>query len=252
MKTSVCLAAIVLTSCMTSEQQEDAAGVFIRLVTIDVDSVSIPEWTSAVRLLARAKREHNPDGCCEWLMYREGAHRFHVILQSDSMGDVAEPEDLLEAFAGTDGEVVFRDGLRRLQATRYVVSADVLHQMDFRWSTVTEMDVETNPKASLTRYWVRSGRESDFDEAVSSYVRFLEEIEYPYPVEGFRWRIGSPGMNYLVVFPDAWEGFLEWTVEKAAHSRGRDGEYRSLLAGIARTVSREENHRLDYVPDMSS
>ena len=84
------------------------------------------------------------------------------------------------------------------------------------------------------------------------YAALLKAVEYPYPVEGFRWRVGSPGVNYVAVFPDAWAGFFgEHDMRTVLRHHGREAEYEALLHRIASAVYRVEQHDIDFAPSLS-
>ncbi|MGE0555226.1 MAG: hypothetical protein AB7R55_17490 [Gemmatimonadales bacterium] len=229
-----------------------AEGVYVRLLDVRVEPSDAAVWEAAVEGVARAARVSQLEACCAWLLYREGPYRYRVVLFSDGLADLDTPESFAEAFAGTPGEALFRASVQRLQRTRYEVVEDLIHQMVRGWSTVDEMSTASHPKGRLTKYWVRPGADAAFDAAMREYAALLTAVGYPYPVEGFRWRVGSPSVNYVVVFPDAWSGFLgENGIRPTLERHGRAADYDALLMRIAATVSRVEYHDIDYDPALS-
>ncbi len=231
---------------------EEDSGVYVRLLTIEVDPADAEEWEIAVQRIAGAARQSDLESCCDWLLYREGPYRYHAVFFSEGLADLDTPESFGRAFAGTPGEAAFREGVRGLQATRYEVTADVVHQMVAGWSTVEGISTATHPKARLTRYWVRPGAEEAFDAAMREHAKLLKAVEYPYPVEGFHWRLGSPNVNYVNVFPDAWAGFFgENDIRAVLRRHDREAEYDALLKRIAATVLRLEHHDIDYASSLS-
>lgn len=245
----------VLPSVAHAQAGEDASselGVFVRLVTISVKPSSSPEWESAVAQIAEAARTSGLEECCDWLLYREGPHLYHAVFFSTGMEDLDTPESFARAFSGTPGEKSFWEGIRKMQATQYEVLGDLVHQMDDRWSTVESMSTASHPKGVMTRYWVRPGAEDDFDETIRDLMELLKAVEYPYPVEGFRWRVGSPNVNYINVFPDSWQAFYDGNNPRAfLERRGRLSEWEELQQRIAASVIRVEEHYIDFLEELS-
>lgn len=256
---AICLLLVLLAFGMVtyaSAQDEsvggEGSGVYVRLVTIEVDPADAPDWEATVQRIARAARQSNLESCCDWLLYREGPYRYRAVFFSEGFADLDTPESFGRAFAGTPGEAAFREGVRRIQTTRYEVTEDVVHQMVAGWSTVEGMSTATHPKARITKYWVRPGAEKAFDKAMREQAKLLKAVKYPYPVEGFRWRLGSPNVNYVNVFPDAWAGFFgENSIRAVLRRHDREAEYDALLKRIAATVLRMEHHYIDYASSLS-
>jgi hypothetical protein len=244
------LALIVLFATSARAQQD--GGVYVRLLDIRVEPDDAMEWEAAVEAIAGAARESSAEFCCDWLLYRQGSFRYRVVFFSDGLGDLVTPEVFANAIAGTPGEDSFRKAVQQLQATRYEVVDDVVHQKIQAWSTVEEMSTATHPKGHLTKYWVRPGAEKAFDAAMRDQTALLKDVAYPYPLEGFQWRVGSPGVNYVVIFPDAWPAFLgEHAVRAVMQRRGREADYQALLDRIAATVYRVEQQDIDFDASLS-
>lgn len=104
----------------------------------------------------------------------------------------------------------------------------------------------------LTKYWVRPGAGAAFDAAMRERARLLREAKYPYPVEGFAWKVGSPGMNYACVFPDSWDAFHGINEVRTVMRRHElEARYDSVMTQIGQAVLRTESIDLDLDPDLS-
>ena len=235
-----------------SSDPESDSGVHVRLVTVDVDPTDALSWEEAVQRIADAARKSNVEHCCDWLLYRQGLYRYHAVFFSKGFADLDTPTSFSHAFAGTPGEQAFRQGVRQLQTTRYEVAGDTVHEMVAAWSTVEGMSTATHPRARMTKYWVRPGAERAFDAAMREHAKLLQVVKYPYPVEGFRWRLGSPNANYINIFPDTWARFFgENDVRALLRRHEREAEYDALQERIAATVLRVEQHDIDFVASLS-
>ncbi len=124
--------------------------------------------------------------------------------------------------------------------------------MLYSWSTVRGMSTATHPLVRVAEYWVKPSRVRQFDRAVRDYVALLKRIDYPYPVEGFLWRVGAPGRNLVVTFPDDWSKFFgENRAEEIAAKHGATEELQSARKALAATLEKVEEHYLDFVPELS-
>lgn len=120
------------------------------------------------------------------------------------------------------------------------------------WSTVEGMSTSTHPKGRLTLYWVRPGWEEEFDKAMRKQAILLREVSYPYPVEGFRWRLGSPGVNYIAIFPDNWQSFFaQNAVTTYLSQHGRLADFKAIQERISMSVYRTEQHDIDFDAELS-
>ena len=71
-------------------------------------------------------------------------------------------------------------------------------------------------------------------------------------MEGVRWKLDSPNVHYINVFPDAWDGFFgENDIRAVLRRHDREAEYDALHKRIAATVLRLEHHDLDYASSLS-
>ncbi len=239
-------------SCATGTSAQEHEGVYVRLLDVLVAPEDSRLWEAAVEEIAHAARLSELDSCCDWLLYRQGAYRYRVIFFSDGLSDLVTPEIFANAFIGTPGEKAYLEAVVQLKTTQYEVVDDVVHQIVGAWSTVDAMSTDTHPKGRLTKYWVRPGEEDAFDAAMQAYMALLKEVKYPYPVEGFQWRVGSPGVNYIAVFPDSWTGFFgEHDVHLVVDRHNRRPDYDALLRQIANTVYRVEQQDIDFEPRLS-
>ena len=161
-------------------------------------------------------------------------------------------ESLRQAFAGTASEVRFQTAVDELLETRFLVESQVITQMVNPWSTVEGMSTATHPKARVVKYAVKPNRHDEFDAAIRDYVRLLKEIEYPYPIEGFRWQFGRPGENWLVTFPDNWSDFHGVNdLDTIARQHDAHERLQVIRSRIDNAVRATTQHDLDFVASLS-
>lgn len=236
---------------LASAEVKADGGAYVRSVSIRVSPGDAERWEQAVRMIADAARKARSSDH-DWLLYRAGPFRYWLILFSEGLSDIVTEESFSAAFAGTEGEALFARGVEQLLSTRFEVIRDVVTQQLYSWSTVRSMSTATHPLARVAEYWVRPDSVQQFDRAVQDYVAFLKKIRYPYPVEGFRLRLGAPGRYRLVTFPDDWSKFFgENRVEEIAAKHGATEELQSARKALAATLEKVEEHHLDFVSELS-
>lgn len=245
---------LTLGSVPPASAQGAERGAHARLVQVEVDPPDVPRWEAAVSALAEVARRRAVGGRVDWRLYRAGPARYFGVFVSDSLGDVATPARFAAVLAGADSALAaaWAAGVDSLLATRFRLVTDGVHERVAAWSTARTSSPRAHPKGRLTACHVRPGSQAAFDAALRDYVALLRRARYPYPLEGFRWRLGTPAAHYTVVFPDAWDAFHGQNELSAGLQRvglGRRGE--QVLQALAAACLRIEQHDLDFAPELS-
>ncbi|MCH7848680.1 MAG: hypothetical protein IIB53_10000 [Planctomycetes bacterium] len=227
-------------------------GVYVQALEITVEPEDVDRFENAVGTIAREAATSDIGEDHEWILYRAGLHRYWAILFSEKLQDFDTMESLRQAFAGTASEVRFQTAVDELLETRFLVESQVITQMVNPWSTVEGMSTATHPKARVVKYAVKPNRHDEFDAAIRDYVRLLKEIEYPYPIEGFRWQFGRPGENWLVTFPDNWSDFHGVNdLDTIARQHDAHERLQVIRSRIDNAVRATTQHDLDFVASLS-
>lgn len=234
------------------EPNQDAAGVYTQRVAIRVKPEDAERWENAVSRIAQAADKSRLPGKHHWLMYREGPFQYHLILFSDGFADIDTLESFAIAFAKTEGEGLFKQAIEDIKSTQFEVLSIGVRQQVYSWSTVRSISTDTHPLARAVDYWVRPGSEKEFDTVMREYVSLLKRIHYPYPVEGFRWRLFAPGMYSVVTFPDDWSKFHgENRLELVARKKGAYEQLMENRRRLAAILIRYSQFDLDFASDLS-
>ncbi len=161
-------------------------------------------------------------------------------------------EGLAAAFKGRANQQSFHDSVASLSGTNFDVTMDTLWQQLSEWSTVKSMDPAVNPLAVVTEYSVALSSISNFDQAMRNYIEFLERINYPYPIEGFRWRLGRPGRYWSVTFPDNWPDYFgEKDLKRIVRVKGLTAELSGLQDQLAHACQEMDQTFLTFAPELS-
>ncbi len=234
------------------KNENERLSIFVREVAIKVEPEDANKWEKAMQKMVEAYVKTGSDKL-EWLLYRSQPNEFWIIMFGDSLEDVPDEEEINNAFIGTQGEPEYKEALELFAQTEFEVTRDIVCQQDEYWGTVKAMSTKTHPKARVVDYWVKPGSETEFDNIQQQYVALLQKMNYPYPVEGFRPRIGAPRVSQVVTFPDNWGNYLgindlsEW-VKKM----NKQTELDEINNEMSRVIIKSSYHDLDFVKELSS
>jgi hypothetical protein len=195
-------------SIVPPEKQVSEEGIFVQVVRLRVDANDVAKWENAVKKIREAAGKSRLSKKLDWLLYRETPANYLIITFSDSLADILTTKSFPAYFSGKESEEIFKNALKELNQTRFVILENNITQQMTALSTVREMSTKTHPMGRLTDYWVKPGKDSEFISIMQDYFKLLKKIEYPYPIEGFRYALFAPGKYQIVTFPDSWAGFF--------------------------------------------
>ena len=250
----LCLVVVVLLSSQASlPGAQSNEGVYTRTLEIVVQPSDVPAWEAAMASLAKAARRMEIEEKSDWLVYRSGTAKYWIVVNRGTLLKAVTPERFVSAFAGVGQEPSFKTAIASLQTTHFVVTMDTLWQHLYEWSTVKSMSTATHPLAVVTEYSVRPADVDRFDAAMREYVSFLKRIEYPYPVEGFEWRLGRPGRYWSVTFPDTWVSYYgDGALERFSDQKNVGNELVRLRKRLSSTTQSVSETYLTFAPELSN
>ena len=225
-------------------------GVYVQLVSFKVKPEHSARWENAVARIAQSAKTSRLK--YDWLMYREGDFRYRMILFSDGLADITTFDSFVKAFAGTAGEKLFTQALADMKSTEFEVLENSIIQQVYAWGTVRRMSAETHPLARVVVYWIKPGKEKEYDSLIKEYVSLLKKIEYPYPFEGFQFSLFSTGKYQMATFPDSWSKFHgENRLETIAQKKGASKQLSDIQKRLSEILIRSSQFDLEYMPDLS-
>lgn len=246
------LAMISVAASQTDKKQDSDKGVFVQLVKVRVNPGDIEKWEIAIGKLARAAEKSRVPEKVDWLLYRETPTNYHIVLISDSLAEMVTTGSFPTFFTGEESEKLFADGMKELLKTEFEILENVITQQFYSLGTVRSMTTETHPLGRSVNYWVKPDKEAEFVAALQEYASFLKEIKYPYPVEGFRYALFSPGRYMVVTFPDDWTKFFgENDLETLVKKKNALNKLSEIKRRINATVIRMSVDHISFAPELS-
>ncbi len=234
------------------EKERERLSIYVREVALRVAPGDALKWEEAMQKMVEAYVKTNTAEL-EWLLYRSKPNEYWIIMFGDSLEDIPDEEDINYAFTGTPGETEYKEALELFAQTEFEIIRDIICQQDDFWGTVKAMSTKTHPKARVIDYWIKPGSETEFDKIQQKYVALLQSMNYPYPVEGFRPRIGAPRVSQVVTFPDNWENYFGINdLSGWAKKLHMEEELNEINVEISQVIMRSTYHVLDFVKEFSS
>ncbi len=106
--------------------------------------------------------------------------------------------------------------------------------------------------AHITEFWVKSGKEPQFGQLVEDMVAFLGELEYPYPVVGYRVHFGDSGrMVFVTWFDDRASYYGENNLQKLIGEKNAFERWSQLRGRLPELVLDIREHDAIFRPRMS-
>ena len=235
-----------------NETRNDNLDIYIRETVFKVNPADTSRWEKAVRTLTEIYKTSHQDNFF-WLLYREDSFNYWLILFADSLSGIPDESEFYNLLNQTKFEQSYKEAINLLLETDFEIVRDMVLQQDNFLGSVKTMNTTTNPKALVTDYTIKPAYEKNFNTLQKKYIALLKEINYPYPIEGFQPRIGAPRVTQIVIFPDNWESFYgSYDLMRIAESSLRYTEIKDILKQQAAMLLKKEEHRIDFVSDLSN
>ncbi|MFT4543140.1 MAG: hypothetical protein ACI841_001560 [Planctomycetota bacterium] len=238
----------------------EADGVFVRHVRIRLAPSDTKPFEAVMARCAEVAHAAELDKSYDWLSYRETPGRYWLINFAGTRSSFRAPwsSDPLQSFVHflgmIDGEDTAQELDRDLGALEYEIEWATLQRQKPSWCTVRSLDPEEYPKARMMVRTIRPGFEERFEQALTERTAFLDEHDYPLPIEGFVTLEGLPGTAMQVLFPLEWSSFhvsqsiglFVKTLDEAARN-----DYATRKQALMETMGRAEFYDASYVSELS-
>ncbi len=119
------------------------------------------------------------------------------------------------------------------------------------WSN-GEPNMTTHPDAHVDEVWLKPGTEQAYDAIMKEFLAFVAEMGYPYPVQGYRHRLGGTGEHYIVTFFDNRANFYGANkLDRLIEKKGATERWQGLLTRFSTLITRAHHYDSDYRANMS-
>ena len=235
-----------------NETRNDNLDIYIRETVFKVNPADTSRWEKAVKTITEIYKTSHQDNFF-WLLYREDSFNYWLILFADSLSGIPDESEFYNLMNKTEFEQSYKEAINLLLETDFEIVRDMVLQQDNFLGSVKTMNTTTNPKALVADYTIKPAYEKNFNTLQKKYIALLKEINYPYPIEGFQPRIGAPRVTQIVIFPDNWESFYgSYDLMRFAENSLKYTEIKDILKQQAAMLLKKEEHRIDFVSDLSN
>ncbi len=249
---SILLLFVTTTSDAQSAIKAADIEVTTQLTFIEVGMESDDALRQTLSNISTLSKKIGLDERFDWLTYEINQGKYLIVNFSNGAEDVLKSEDYITTFSQSEEGYAFGKLVSDLMACDLQISRHFLKEMIKPWSTVDGISVSEFPKTTLIEYHVPINYFGAFDQLARMLASLLQEVNYPYPLEGNRGMIGSYGRTFLVWFYD---DQLDETIEEHLQNwmdvSGRLDDYLAIKESLDDLASHKEEMDLIYLKELS-
>ncbi|NIM50604.1 MAG: hypothetical protein GTN62_09770 [Gemmatimonadales bacterium] len=222
-----------------------------QVMTFKVEPDDYFTFQAAVEKIAQAAQEANLSRDYAWLFWSDMLN-FTLVYPVKSMAYFDDPDQWVRQFQGTDGEKTLNEAFQAMMSIDdRIVSNEVIEHV--RESSYPAPDgVQQLAWAEVGEYWIKSGKEEEFDALTGEFLAFLKRIGYRYEISANRVRLGDVGRRLFVTFYDDRSNFFgPNSIESLMAEKGGAEEWQDIVTRFMDLITDAKVTHLAYRPEMS-
>jgi hypothetical protein len=232
-------------------QESAQPRVLFEILTWKVEPADAPAFEAAVRKIVAAATEAKLSRSYGWFFYNE-LYDYTLVYPVKNMAYFDDPQQWERQFQGTPGEKMLGEAFQAFGDLRYrIVEHEVLEEVA-DWSYAPASPPAQAPWAHVDNFWVKPGKEQQFDALTKEFVQFVKENGYAYAVDGHRVHFGDQQKTVFVTFFDSKDAFYGRNGLDALVTRKKVQEkWADMIRRLSLVVSDIEHFDSRYRPDLS-
>ncbi len=245
---------LFVTTISDAQSAIEAADIEVttQLTFIEVGMESDDELRQTLSDISTLSKNIGLDERFDWLTYEINQGKYLIINFSDGVEDALKSDNYIAAFSQSEEGYGFGKSVSDLMACDLHITRHFLKEMVKPWSTVEGISVSEFPKTTLVEYQIPINYYGAFDQLARMLASLLQEVNYPYPLEGNRGAIGSYGRTFLVWFyDDQLDEAIEEHLQNWMDVNGRLDDYLAIKESLDDLASQKEEIDLVYLKELS-
>ncbi len=232
--------------------QDEGGGELVHLIKWEVNPADAAKWTEGIQKIVAAAKQAQLSNDYSWSFYQENIFEYRLVYPIKNMAYFDDEMAWMRQFEGTPGQAPLMAAFQQLNATAATTVSNLVTQSVPGWGYETGMDMANLPVAHVDEIWLKPGVEEQYDALMKEFMAFVKEMGYPYPMMGFRPRIGGTGEHHIVTWFDSRENFYgENNLDRMIEAKGAQERWTGMLGRFTQLITRAHHFDSDYRPDMS-
>lgn len=253
---AVALAVVALagTTAVRAQEGSTESPEFVSVEVFEVAPADQADFTAAVRKIVRAAREAELAERFAWDVYQKD-DVFQVVSWHQSLTDFEDPDLWYRQFRDTPGQATIEEAFADMEGMDVRVTSSV-HRGVSDWN-YQPRDPAVDPSGPPTGIFLLHdrlafGSEEAYAENSREVMAMLGELDYRYPVYGYRTVIGEGGQAIFAVLHDGEENFHgENALAKLLEASGKGGAWGELMDERMSLLRDHETYNVTHRPDLS-
>lgn len=223
----------------------------VEILTWKVEPADAPAFEAAVRKIVAAANEAKLSRSYGWFFYNE-LFDYTLVYPIEKMAYFDDPQVWERQFKGTPGEKTLGEAFKAFDDIRSRIVAHEVFEGIEDWGYTPASPIAGRPWAHVDNFWVKPGKQDEFDALSKEFVQFTKQNGYAYEVSGHRVHFGDSGRFVFVTHFDSRQAFYGPNSWDALIARKKVQEkWADMLRRLALTISDAEHFDSQYRPDLS-
>lgn len=239
------------TMALAQEEQEYQRGELVEVFTWEIQPDQAMAFEAAVEKIVEAAKVADLADY-KWSFWND-VYTYTLVYPVGNFAYFDDPEQWMRPIMGTPGEEMLTEAFAAFDDinSRVVAQEIAEHKMD--WSYEPEAAEMMEPGyVHVDEFWVRGGKDDEFDEVVKEFMAFFKEMGYAYSVYGHEMHFGDAGRAvFVTTIDDLGAYYGPKGIEVAIEANDAGERWEELLGKLAGVVNRHSHGNMAFMPNMT-
>lgn len=228
-------------------QEASPGGQKLHVATYRVLPADAARFEAATEKLAAAAREIEMDPGYGWFYWNDGFD-YTLVYPFENMAYWDDPEEWARQFQGTPVEASVNELFAEFGSISSEATALEITETVPNWSYLLEEAGASEQSAfiEISEYWIKPGKEMEWDALAQDFVALLAAVDYPYPTIGYRVLFGGAARMIYVTLYDSKVAFYGVnSLDRLLEAKGQTAAMEDLIEKyVAIAVRQEMRHAM--------
>lgn len=224
-------------------------GQLVEIVRFNVEPSEGPAFEAAIRKVREAAQQAKLDDA--WHFWQDG-WSYVLAYPVPNMAYFDDPMAFQKQFKGTPGEATVEQAFQEMEAVTVRVTPVEVVEAVPGWEHAPAAAPQEIYFGQVNEFWVKPGKERQFDALVKDFLAFFRDLDYGYQVVGHRVHFGdTQRVGFLTLVDNMSSYYGAKGLDQLIQQHGATQRWQELLGRLAALIDRSESSTIAYRADMS-